>query len=194
MTESISVIQLKDNNYKQWLQSVEVVAKYKKVWNVLNGLEPCPEPLNEEDEHTPNEIRAHNKATEEWQTKDALAQCLIVNSTNEGMAEIFSNCETAAEKFKAIRNKKEGFATSNTYVAESRYYNLKFTNSTTVESYFLELEDIIKQLKFFNALPTHSSIVNKILHDLPSGYESYIDEVHLALHRGNEVKLEEMKQ
>lgn len=193
MSDPLTITKLTDTNYKQWLQSLQAVATYKDVWKIINGKVTIPTPLDENEEHTPNEVRKNEKEIDDWRKKDALATALIINSINEGMADFISNCETSAERFLAIRNKKEKLATTNIYVAETRYTELKFTSSHTIELYFKELEEILRQLKAFDVLPTDSSIANKILSDLPSCYESYKTEVQKELYRGKKVEISEMK-
>lgn len=193
MAEGLSVIKLSDSNYKQWYSSIKAVATYRKVWDIMNGTTPCPPPLDDNEEHTPNEITNHANHVNKWINLDALASALIINSISEGMAELVYNLEFSAERFKAICDKKEKLATTNVYIVEQKYTDLKFTTSHTVETYFNELEHILRQLKSFNATPTESSMINKVINDLPDKFASYRIEALKEIFKGKKLDLKEMK-
>lgn len=185
------VLTLDKTNYTGWMDSIKYVARSKNCWEIMNGEEPCPTPFysnGEETESSKSNIR-------NWVKRDAIACTLIINSTAsfEGMSAVLAPHETSFAKFKAAQAKVEGFAASNDHAALCQYSSLRFTSTHTIETYFLELNKILKMLRFHDCAPTDKAIVAKVITDIPSDYDTYKDQVNADLFEGRVPNLKTME-
>lgn len=185
------VIPLDKTNYTAWLDSIEYVARSKNCWEIMNGEEEKPTPFlvnGVESEASKSNIK-------NWMKRDAIACTLVINSTYqfEGMSAILAPHKSSFGKFTAAQNKVEGFAASNDHAALCQYASLKFTSTHTIETYFLELNKIMKNLKFHSCCPPDSAIIAKILTDLPDEYDTYKDQIRADIFERKPVNIRTME-
>ena len=197
MIESTEIITIKlcNDNYLHWKSYIQAVLQSKNVWEIVNGETVCPVQLTEEEAaaERASEVAKRNKAIKDWNTNDALARMIIINSIDKEHVNLIINCSSSNEMYTNIINHREQRTTTNEWRTRRKLTDLRFTSAHTVTSYFAELEAIVKQMNDLGLTVDDNSLMVKVLDDLPPCFQSFRQAIEIAITAGHNINLKNLK-
>lgn len=184
-TEKMEPMTLKlgPNNYHAWKLLVNATLQSKNLTNYIDGTAEIPV------EGSPD----YDNQLVSYKKKDALAQTIIINSLDTDHINLIVNARSALEMYNAIINHREQKTTANEYTLTRSLTELKFTASHTVTSYLTELTTIVKQMRDADIPVRDTSLILKILDDLPSHFETVRSTIEVAIQTGTTFSLDNLK-
>ncbi len=180
-------IKLSTDNYLSWKLGISCALRAHGLWEIVDGSSTCPIVPEEANQEQHQQLK-------NWKKNDNKAKTLIINSLDEIHVRLIVNCTTSYDMFAKIVDYREQTTVTSKYEAKKKFTDLTYTAAHNVTSYLVELETITKQLYDLGAPVSEDDIQLKIIHDLPKAFDSFKQNLDLALTAGVPISLRSLKQ
>lgn len=155
-TGLIGIAKLNGENWTTWKFQVEITLKSKRYFEIVSGA-----------------VQRPATTTEEWDSKDAKAQEIIVSRLEEKVVTHILSCKTAAEMWTKLKAIYEHQSQVSVHVLTQRFFSLEYTEGKAAE-FMSQLEEIKGTLKSLGEEISDKMIITKVLMSLPENMKHFI--------------------
>lgn len=173
--------QLTKANYQRWKYEVVSTLESLDLAEVTDGTEKCPAGDLSSDE------------VKKWRKKDAQARRVLTSSLHDEDHAAVRDCKTSHQIWSKLVSIYESQTAHNKYLLNQELHRFKFQDGQTVASYCAGLTVIVEKLEVTGVKIDSSTLVAKLVDDLPPKFENFRQTYHIQVATGTELSFEQVR-